>query len=104
ASSPSGRGQGEGLEAAPSRSLQSNSLETLTPALSQREREFIQISVADTGVGIAPEDQARIFEEFQQSRSAPISANAEGTGLGLTLAKRFVELHRGRIWVESVVG
>ena len=64
----------------------------------------MQISVTDTGVGISPEDQERIFEEFQQSRAAPSSVNAEGTGLGLTLARRFVELHGGRIWVESELG
>jgi GAF domain-containing protein len=63
----------------------------------------VEISVTDTGVGIAPEDQARIFEEFRQVGS-DYAHKTEGTGLGLTLAKKFVELHGGRIWVESEVG
>jgi two-component system, NtrC family, sensor kinase len=61
----------------------------------------IEISVRDSGIGIRPEDQDRIFEEFQQA--GPGKA-IEGTGLGLALAKRFVEMHGGRIWVESTVG
>ena len=63
----------------------------------------VEISVSDTGIGIAPEDQARIFEEFRQGGS-DYAHKTEGTGLGLTLAKKFVELHGGRIWVESEVG
>jgi len=63
----------------------------------------VEILVSDTGVGIAPEDQARIFEEFRQVGS-DYAHKVEGTGLGLTLAKKFVELHGGRIWVESEVG
>jgi len=62
----------------------------------------VRISVRDTGVGIAPEDQARIFEEFQQAKHG--RRVAESTGLGLTLAKRLVELHGGRLWVESALG
>jgi signal transduction histidine kinase len=63
----------------------------------------VEISVSDTGIGIAPEDQARIFEEFRQV-GGDYAHKKEGTGLGLTLAKKFVELHGGRIWVESEVG
>ena len=63
----------------------------------------IAISVTDTGIGIAPEDQAAIFEEFRQVGSDD-ARKQEGTGLGLTLAKKFVELHGGRIWVESEPG
>ena len=63
----------------------------------------VEISVTDTGIGIAPEDQPRIFEEFRQVGS-DYEHKVEGTGLGLTLAKKFVELHGGRIWVESEVG
>ena len=63
----------------------------------------VEISVSDTGVGIAPEDQPKIFEEFRQV-GADYAHKVEGTGLGLTLAKKFVELHGGRIWVESEVG
>jgi signal transduction histidine kinase len=71
---------------------------TLTAA---RIDNAVQISVRDTGIGIRSEDQDRIFEEFQQA--GPGKA-VEGTGLGLALAKRFVEMHGGRIWVESTVG
>jgi len=63
----------------------------------------VEISVSDTGIGIAPEDQPRIFEEFRQVGS-DYAHKTEGTGLGLTLAKKFVELHGGKIWVESEVG
>ncbi len=63
----------------------------------------VEISVSDTGIGIAAEDQARIFEEFRQV-GADYAHKSEGTGLGLTLAKKFVELHGGKIWVESEVG
>jgi signal transduction histidine kinase len=63
----------------------------------------IRVSVRDSGIGIAPEDQDRVFEEFQQV-SAAKHVSAEGTGLGLPLARRFVELHGGRLWVESVPG
>ena len=62
----------------------------------------VRVSVADTGVGIAPEDQDKIFEAFSQVGSG--AARREGTGLGLTLTRQFVELHGGRIWVESEVG
>jgi Histidine kinase-, DNA gyrase B-, and HSP90-like ATPase/Tetratricopeptide repeat len=60
-------------------------------------------SPSATGIGIAPEDQAAIFEEFRQVGRED-ARKQEGTGLGLTLAKKFVELHGGRIWVESHVG
>jgi GAF domain-containing protein len=63
----------------------------------------VEISVSDTGIGIAPEDQPKIFEEFRQVGS-DYAHKVEGTGLGLTLAKKFVELHGGKIWVESQVG
>ena len=60
------------------------------------------VTVADTGVGVPAEDRQRIFDSFQQGTRP--SKQAEGTGLGLTLSKRIVELHGGRIWVESEVG
>ena len=60
------------------------------------------VAVADTGPGIAADDQARIFEEFQQTDVG--AEQREGTGLGLALSKRLVELHGGRIWVESELG
>lgn len=61
-----------------------------------------EVSVADTGVGIAPEDQEAVFEEFRQVGKA--DTKAEGTGLGLALCRKFVELHGGRIAVTSRVG
>jgi signal transduction histidine kinase len=61
-----------------------------------------KISVADTGVGIAPEDQEAVFEEFRQVGTA--SKKVEGTGLGLAISRKFIELHGGRIWVESQMG
>jgi signal transduction histidine kinase len=63
----------------------------------------VEISISDTGIGIAPEDQEAIFEEFRQVGSDE-ARKREGTGLGLTLTKKFVEMHGGRIWVESEVG
>jgi GAF domain-containing protein len=62
----------------------------------------VEVLVRDTGVGIAPEDQQAIFEEFRQVGTA--AKKVEGTGLGLTLSRKFVELHGGRIWVESQLG
>jgi signal transduction histidine kinase len=62
--------------------------------------DFVEISVTDTGIGIRTEDQARIFEPFIQV-SGGITDKTPGTGLGLTLTKRFVELHGGHIRVES---
>jgi signal transduction histidine kinase len=61
------------------------------------------VSVRDTGIGIAPEDQAKVFDEFRQV-GKPSDRSREGTGLGLTLAKRFIELHGGRIWIDSELG
>jgi signal transduction histidine kinase len=62
----------------------------------------VRVSVADTGPGIAAEDLDRIFEEFQQTDAG--IEQREGTGLGLALSKRLVELHGGRIWVDSELG
>jgi two-component system, NtrC family, sensor kinase len=61
------------------------------------------VSVSDTGPGIAPEDQDRIFEEFQQA-GGENGQRPEGTGLGLALSKELVAMHGGRIWVESELG
>jgi len=65
--------------------------------------DHARVSVRDSGIGIATADQARIFEEFRQAAQRS-DASAQGTGLGLTLTKAFVELHGGRIWVESEIG
>ncbi len=67
-----------------------------------RDGDELLVAVTDTGIGVAPEDQERIFESFQQGgRGAP---KEEGTGLGLTLSRRIVELFGGRIWLASAVG
>jgi signal transduction histidine kinase len=63
----------------------------------------VEVAVSDTGIGIAPEDQQTIFEEFRQV-GTDAAKKREGTGLGLTLTKKFVELHGGSIRVESAVG
>jgi signal transduction histidine kinase len=63
---------------------------------------YVEVSVSDTGVGIAPDDQQAIFEEFRQVGTA--DKKVEGTGLGLALSRKFVELHGGKIWVHSEVG
>jgi signal transduction histidine kinase len=62
----------------------------------------IEVAVADTGVGIAPEDHQAVFDEFRQVGTA--AKKVEGTGLGLAISRRFVELHGGRIGVKSEVG
>ena len=69
----------------------------------RKTNSSVEISVSDTGIGIAPEDQATIFDEFRQV-GGDYAHKKEGTGLGLTLAKKFIELHGGQIWVESEVG
>jgi signal transduction histidine kinase len=68
-----------------------------------REDGHVRVVIRDTGIGIAPDDQERVFEEFSQVGRDP-ERSREGTGLGLTLAKRFVELHGGHITVESAPG
>jgi signal transduction histidine kinase len=71
--------------------------------VSAREHDGVaEVSVTDTGVGIAPEDQEAVFEEFRQVGTA--DKKVEGTGLGLALSRKFIELHGGRIWVKSQVG
>jgi signal transduction histidine kinase len=62
----------------------------------------VEVSVTDTGIGIAPEDQDAVFEEFRQVGTS--AARREGTGLGLALCRKFIELHGGTIWVKSQVG
>lgn len=65
-----------------------------------RAGEELIVSVADTGIGIARKDQKKVFEDFYQVRSGPTD-KTPGTGLGLPLTKHLVEMHEGRIWVES---
>ena len=72
----------------------------IAPALPAGE---LLVEVGDTGIGIAPENHDLVFREFAQVDSSP-SRRHHGTGLGLTIARRLVELHRGRIWLESALG
>nr|MBC8394871.1 histidine kinase [Deltaproteobacteria bacterium] len=65
-----------------------------------KKDEELLFSVSDTGIGIKPEDQGRIFEVFQQVDSS-LARKHQGTGLGLSLTRRLIELHGGQIWVES---
>jgi signal transduction histidine kinase len=62
----------------------------------------VRVEVGDTGPGIAVGDQERIFLEFQQAGSE--AGKPQGTGLGLALAKKFIEMHGGKIWLESEIG
>ena len=77
-------------------------LNLLSNAIAVPREEFVEVSVSDTGVGIAPEDQEAVFEEFRQMGTA--ARKVEGTGLGLALSRKFIELHGGRIWLQSRVG
>jgi signal transduction histidine kinase len=74
----------------------------ITLGASASDGAFV-VWVSDTGPGIAEIDQARIFEEFQQVEGGGPAARG-GTGLGLAIARRIVDLHGGRIWVESTPG
>ena len=65
-------------------------------------REQLLFMVSDTGPGIAPEDQALIFEPFKQADAG--MRHAGGTGLGLPISKRLIEVHEGKIWMESAPG
>ena len=71
--------------------------------LARRNADMLEVSVRDTGIGIAKEDHDAVFEEFRQV-GRHYTNKQEGTGLGLTLTRRFVELHGGRIWLESEPG
>lgn len=71
--------------------------------LARRNGDFIEISVTDTGIGINKENQQVIFQEFRQI-DASFTRKYEGTGLGLALTKKLVELHGGKIWVDSEEG
>jgi signal transduction histidine kinase len=70
---------------------------------SGRAGDWAEVSVIDTGIGIKPEDQALVFEEFRQA-SGDVLRKSEGTGLGLALVKRFAELHGGQVALHSAPG
>jgi len=71
--------------------------------LCRRVGDFIEVSVVDQGIGIAPEDQEKVFEKFKQIGDT-LTDKPKGTGLGLPICKQIVEYHGGRIWVESEYG
>lgn len=98
---------GEGGQIAISAALEPPELPTITQAAREKEKQSGQkqlfISVRDTGVGIAEEHQKRIFSAFEQVDNS-YTRQQQGTGLGLTLTRRIVELHGGGIWLHSQVG
>jgi signal transduction histidine kinase len=74
-----------------------------TPVNSRERQGHFAVDVTDTGPGIPPKEQARIFEQFHQVDNSNTKAKG-GTGLGLAIAKQIIEMHGGRIWVESILG
>jgi signal transduction histidine kinase len=74
---------------------------TIGLALSEQEG-FVRVAVADTGVGIAPDEQRHVFTPFFRARSAGQSG-ARGIGLGLYITRLLVEIHGGQIWFESAI-
>ena len=69
----------------------------------EQDGELMRISVSDTGIGIAPEDVARLFDKYEQARNRA-TRGEKGTGLGLYITKQLVELHGGQILVDSKPG
>ncbi|MEM6451477.1 MAG: ammonium transporter [Cyanobacteria bacterium P01_D01_bin.105] len=78
-------------------------IEILAEVTQAHDRQYVKVSVTDTGIGIAEEKYERIFESFEQAEGYT-AREYGGLGLGLAVTKKLVELHDGRIWVESVVG
>jgi K+-sensing histidine kinase KdpD/CheY-like chemotaxis protein len=70
----------------------------------EQVKDELVVSVTDTGIGIAPEDYAAVFEQFKQVGGDTLTDKPKGTGLGLPICKQIIEHHGGRIWLESQVG
>ncbi len=94
--------EAEELDSDDGRLLRSGQAEALKAA-NPETRKYLLVSVRDTGIGIRPEDMGKLFKSFSQVDSSN-TRSYEGTGLGLVLVRRLVELHGGRIWVESTFG
>jgi signal transduction histidine kinase len=75
----------------------------VTMTVSPAQNAWLQISVADTGPGFPPEEASKIFDEFYQM-SRPGREKSKGVGLGLAISKKLVEMHGGKIAVESIIG
>ncbi len=75
----------------------------VTVSLCEVEGDTLRVDVADTGIGISAEDQVRIFDRFYRA-AHPLVEETGGTGLGLSIVKMFIEMHGGRIWVDSQLG
>jgi len=67
-------------------------------------QDVLQVDVTDTGIGIAPEDQAKVFDRFYRADDPVVQQESDGAGLGLALARMFVEMHGGRVWLDSELG
>jgi signal transduction histidine kinase len=87
---------GEKMRRSEDRKMLSSQLQSFPTS----DADFVEISVTDTGIGISKENQQRLFQPFQQIETS-LTRKYAGTGLGLSLCRRFIELHGGRIWVES---
>ena len=66
-------------------------------------RDWVELAVADSGIGMTAEQEAKLFQDFTQADSLT-ARRYGGTGLGLSITKKFIEMHGGRIWVESEIG
>ena len=77
---------------------------TVTAGARKAGEQTVEVYVRDTGQGITPEDQTRIFHRFVQVRGSKVQTLPGGAGLGLAISKEIVEAHQGRIWVESQPG
>lgn len=75
----------------------------ITVEASREDNQEVRVCVQDTGIGIPPEELSKVFDKFYQIRSSA-KTDVRGTGIGLTISKEIVELHGGRIWIESKVG
>lgn len=73
-------------------------------AVDGEKDDFVEVRVIDTGIGIAPKDYEKIFDEFQQIDTFYSPRKTGGVGLGLAITKKIIEQHHGRIWVESQLG